>query len=106
MLSYFLTTSTINAMAIGYRIYDLHWYQLPRGEQFIVQMLLHRSQFPFEFKGLGIFVCSLETFLKVILPVFPIEFQKFTFQLTHAFHEFSDDPNSAVVLYAISSTIN
>lgn len=76
MLSYFLTTSTINAMSIGYRVYDLQWYQLPRAEQFIVQMLLHRSQVPFELKGLGIFVCSLEKYLMVTMPDFFAEFHK------------------------------
>lgn len=66
MLSYFITTSMINAMLIGDAIYDLHWYQLSHSEQFIVQMLVQRSQTPFQLKGLGIFNCSLETYLKVI----------------------------------------
>lgn len=56
----------INVMTIGDHIYELHWYQLSRNEQFVVQMIIARSQKPFELKGLGVFECSLETFLKVI----------------------------------------
>lgn len=52
-------------MSIGDRMFDLHWYQLRRSEQFIVQIMIQRAQRPFELKGLGVFVCSLETYLKV-----------------------------------------
>lgn len=61
-----MTTSTINAMLIGDRIYDLHWYQLSRNEQFIAQMPICRSQKPFQLRGLGVFPCSLETYMRVI----------------------------------------
>lgn len=65
MLCFFITTATLNAMSIGDRMFDLHWYQLRRSEQFIVQIMIQRAQRPFELKGLGVFVCSLETYLKV-----------------------------------------
>lgn len=66
LLSYFLTTLTLNAMSIGYCVYGLHWYQMSCNEQIMVQMIIRRSQKPFELKGLGLFACSLETYLKVI----------------------------------------
>lgn len=53
-------------MSIGNQIYNLHWYQLPRSEQFIVQLMIQRANRPFTVKGLDVFVCSLEVFLKVI----------------------------------------
>lgn len=65
-LCYFVTTSAINATSIADRIYDLQWYQLSSTEQFFVQMVIRRAQKPFELKGLGVFVCSLQIFLKVI----------------------------------------
>lgn len=55
----------INVTTIGDHMYELHWYQLPRSEQFAVQMIIKRSHKTFELKGLGVFECSLETFLKV-----------------------------------------
>lgn len=57
----------MNAMLVGDRIYELNWYEISRKEQFIVQMMIQRAQRPFELKGLGVFVCSLETYLKVQL---------------------------------------
>lgn len=54
-------------MSIGDQMYDLQWYQLSRNEQFIVRMLIERSQKPLELKGLGFFVCSLQTYLLVIV---------------------------------------
>lgn len=65
MLCFFITAATLNAMSIGDRIFDLHWYQLARSEQFIVHIMIQRSQEPFQLKGLGVFVCSLETYLMV-----------------------------------------
>lgn len=69
MLCFYVSTLTINGMLIGDHIYELQWYQLPRNEQFIVQTMIMRSQKSFELKGLGIFVCSLETFSAVILTI-------------------------------------
>lgn len=69
MLCYYVTTITINVMSIGDKIYDLRWYQLSHSEQYIVRMLIRRSQKPFELKGLGVFVCSLETFVLVIIRI-------------------------------------
>lgn len=69
MLCYYATTLTINVVSIGDRIYDLQWYNLARNEQFIVHMLIRRSQKPFELKGLGVFVCALQTFLLVAITI-------------------------------------
>lgn len=65
ILCYFVTTSTINAMSIGDQIYNLCWYQLPRNDQYIVETIIRRAQKTIELKGLGVFVCSLMTYLKV-----------------------------------------
>lgn len=65
ILCYFVTTSTINVSSIGDRIYELHWYRLSRDDQVIIRMIIRRAQKPFELKALGIFVCSLQTYLKV-----------------------------------------
>lgn len=65
MLCYFTTSATINAMLVGDRIYELNWYEKSRNEQFMVQVMIQRAQKPFDLKGLGVFVCSLETYLKV-----------------------------------------
>lgn len=65
ILCYYTTTSTLNAMAFGDRIYDSHWYHLTFKEQVIVQMVIQRSQREYEFKGLDLFTCSLQTYLMV-----------------------------------------
>lgn len=65
MLCYFTTSATINAMLVGDRIYELNWYEISRNEQFMVRVMIQRAQKPFDLKGLGVFVCSLETYLKV-----------------------------------------
>lgn len=66
ILSYFITTLTTNGHLIGDIAYDSLWYQLPNNEQFIVQMIIRRAQKPFTLNALGVFSCSLETFLTVI----------------------------------------
>lgn len=53
-------------MSVGDIIYDLYWYLLPSNGQVIVQTIIQRSQVPFELKGMGVFVCSLETYITVI----------------------------------------
>lgn len=60
-----ITAITLNAEFIGDIAYNMPWYQLPRSEQMIIEMIIRRSQQPCEIKGLGLFVCSLETFLGV-----------------------------------------
>lgn len=65
ILCYFMATLTLNGVSIGDRVYHLDWYQLSRNEQFIIQTMIRRAQEPFELNGLRLFVCSLETFLKV-----------------------------------------
>lgn len=57
---------TVYAMSVGDILYDLSWYDLPRYDQFIVQIVIRRSQDAVELKGLGVFVCSLETYLMVV----------------------------------------
>lgn len=64
-LCYFVTTIATNALMIGDIVYDLAWHQLPCAEQQFMRMVMHRSQKMIKIKGLGVFVCSLETFLKV-----------------------------------------
>lgn len=65
MLCYFVTTSMLKTMTIGDRVYELYWYQLSRSEQYIVRMIINRTQKPFHIRILGVFKCSLGTFLKV-----------------------------------------
>lgn len=65
LLCYFITTISINALAVADMAYNILWYHLAHHEQFIVQTIIRRSQDPFELKGLGVFVCSLETYLTV-----------------------------------------
>lgn len=55
----------INTTSIGDKIYDLFWYQLPRDDQYFVETIIRRAQKPIELKGMGVFVCSLTTYLKV-----------------------------------------
>lgn len=56
-------------MSIGNIVYGLHWYQLPSNEQYIVETIIRRSQVPIAIKGMGVIVCSLETYLKVITKI-------------------------------------
>lgn len=65
ILCYIITTSTTNTLTVGDIMYGLHWYRLSHIEQFLVQTMIQRSQNQFEIKGLGVFVCSLETYLRV-----------------------------------------
>lgn len=64
-LCYFVTTITTGGQMIGDIVFDLDWYQLPSAGQQFSRMVMHRSQKVIKIKGLGVFVCSLETFLKV-----------------------------------------
>lgn len=54
-----------NIMSVGDVVYGLFWYTLPLNEQFIVETIIRRSHKTYEVKGLGMFVCSLETYMKV-----------------------------------------
>lgn len=65
ILCFLVTMSTTNTMSVGDKVYELLWYQLPRNERLIVRTIMRRSQKPFELKGLGVFVCSLETYVRV-----------------------------------------
>lgn len=69
LLCYYITMITVNAVAIGDTAYESQWYRMGRGEQVIVEMIIRRAQRPQEIKGMGVLVCSLETYLKVRDPI-------------------------------------
>lgn len=72
MLCFFITTVTTNAQTIGYIVYNSLWYRFDRHEKYRIRMIIHRAQQPFNILGLGVLVCSLETFLKVFARVLEI----------------------------------
>lgn len=45
--------------------YNLPWYQMHPYDRICVKMIIRRSQRPRELNGLGVFVCSLEVYLRV-----------------------------------------
>lgn len=55
----------INAVTISDTAYESTWYQMQPVDQVIIEMIIRRGQRPYEIKGLGVFVCSLETYLRV-----------------------------------------
>lgn len=55
----------VNAVLIGDTAYESYWYQMAHDDKVIVEMIIRRAQRPYEIKGLGVFVCSLETYLRV-----------------------------------------
>lgn len=65
VMCYFISSMAAKAVSIGGIAYNSPWYQMSRNEQFMVEMIIRRSQRPYEIKGMGVFVCSLETYLKV-----------------------------------------
>lgn len=67
MLCYFVLSLSIRTVSIGDIAYNSPWYRMNRNERIIVRMIIRRSQRPCQLKGLGIFVCSLETYLRVII---------------------------------------
>lgn len=73
MLCKCITVLVENVKSIGNLIYGLRWYQLSSNDQFLVKMIIQRSEQQYEVRAFGIFVCSLETFLKVKIII--IEFQ-------------------------------
>lgn len=56
---------TEHSFNVGDIIYDSFWYRLPIKQQKAIQFTIQRAQEPFYFKGYKIFICSMETFLKV-----------------------------------------
>lgn len=68
LLCFFITTITIVVVSIGDVAYDSHWYQMNKNDAYIIQMIIARSQKAFGLRALGVFVCSLETYAKVINP--------------------------------------
>lgn len=65
VLCYFITIIMINAVRISDTAYESTWYQMQPVDQVIIEMIIRRGQRPYEIKGLGVFVCSLETYLRV-----------------------------------------
>lgn len=55
----------INAVAISDTAYESQWYRMKAEEQQIIEFIIHRAQQPYEIKGLGVFPCTLETFIRV-----------------------------------------
>lgn len=66
-LCFFITTITIVVVSTGDVAYDSHWYQMSKNDAYIIQMIIERSQKAFGLRALGVFVCSLETYAKVII---------------------------------------
>lgn len=93
-----------NELSIGDIAYDLSWYQMPRDNQYIVETILRRSQKPIELKGLGVFVCSLTTFLKVNSRDFLPSIVFYHVVLIFIF--FADDSERYVLLYDLSTNLN
>lgn len=65
VLCYYITMIMINAVAVSDTAYESQWYRMTRADQVIVEMIIRRAQRPYEIKGLGVFVCSLETYIRV-----------------------------------------
>lgn len=69
VLCYFISTIAAETASIANVAYNALWYQMRREEQIIVEMTIRRSQKPCAIKGLGVFVCSLETYLMVFMGI-------------------------------------
>lgn len=65
VLCYFVSNIINDTESIGDIAYNSPWNQMPRTVRVCGEMIIRRSHRPFELKGMGVFVCSLETFLKV-----------------------------------------
>lgn len=65
LLCYFISIISIDTGAIGMIAYDSPWHQMGHTEHRIIEMVLRRSQRPCDLKGLGVVICSLETYGKV-----------------------------------------
>lgn len=81
VVCYIISSLTINTASIGDIAYSSQWYQMPRTERICVQMIIRRSQRACEIKGLGVFVCSLGTYLTVMMI--------FSTTKKHILHDFS-----------------
>lgn len=67
LLCFFISVITIDTGSIGDIAYNSPWYQMTHTEHVIIEMVIRRSQRPCELKGLGVIVCSLETYQRVML---------------------------------------
>lgn len=65
VLCYFISIIMANALQISDTAYESRWYLMTAEDQVIIEMVIRRAQRPFEIKGLGVLVCSLETLLRV-----------------------------------------
>lgn len=66
MLCYFVSNIIVGTGSIGDMVYNSQWYSMAHNEKFIVETIIRRSQRPYELKGLGVFVWSLETYSRVL----------------------------------------
>lgn len=64
-MCYFVSKIIEDTESIGDMTYSSPWYEMSRAEKVAVEMIILRSQQPYEVKGLGVFVCSLQTYLAV-----------------------------------------
>lgn len=66
--SYFYLSERITAdlLEIGDIFYDSLWYRLPAKQQRLLVLPIERAQRVFRLNGLGLFDCSLATFLTVL----------------------------------------
>lgn len=65
VLCYFVSNIIDDTESIGDIAYNSSWYEMSRAEPVCVEMIIRRAQRPYELKGMGVFVCSLETYLTV-----------------------------------------
>lgn len=62
---YFGTHITMALNDIGIAVHESNWYNYPIQVQQALGLTIARARIPFIFKGLKMFNCNLETFLKV-----------------------------------------
>lgn len=72
VLCYFATTLPLRIQSISDVVYGLPWHRMPISEQKLVQAIIQRTQRDFQFRALGVLICSLESFLKVSINPFDL----------------------------------
>lgn len=62
----YLCTGITNCSAkVSDKVYNVAWYQLPVNQQKHILLMIARAQKPFYLYGSGMFIVSLEAYLKV-----------------------------------------
>lgn len=96
-------------MEIGDVVYNLLWYEkhFQATERSFVLMVIYRSQQAIQIKGLGLFSCSLETFLAVRFYLRFLPKTTIIIELNGNKNVLliSDDSKRSFLLYDISSII-